>query len=56
MSALGYLLEHNRSHADELDAISRKLDAAGDHGRASLIRQAVALFASGNELVARALD
>jgi hypothetical protein len=56
MSALGYLLEHNRAHADELDAISGKLDGAGDHRRAGLIRQAVALFASGNELLAKALE
>jgi ABC-type Zn2+ transport system substrate-binding protein/surface adhesin len=52
---LGYMLDHNKQHMDELAKIGEKLDAAGQSESAALIATAVARYEEGNTLLAQSL-
>lgn len=52
---LGYLLDHNKHHAEELHDMAHDLSAAGKAEAAALLHAAVADFASANEKLAAAL-
>ena len=49
---LAYMVNHNRSHAEELQELAANLE--GD--AANLINEAVALFNSGNDKLEEALE
>ena len=53
---MGYMLEHNRHHAEELHELCHKLEADGKAEAAARIHQAVDCFQQGNDLLAAALD
>lgn len=52
---MGYMLEHNRHHAEELHELCHKLEADGKAEAAALIHQAVDCFGQGNDLLEQAL-
>ncbi len=52
---LGYMLEHNQHHAEELDGLGAQLEQQGGADAAQLVRSAVAEFAKGNEFLEKAL-
>lgn len=51
-AVLGYMLEHNRHHADELRSLADTLES----GAAALVLQSVAAFDDGNAKLAAALE
>lgn len=53
---MGYMLEHNRHHAEELHELCHKLEADGKAAAAAAIHQAVDCFGQGNDLLAKALE
>ena len=53
---LGYMLEHNRQHAADLDALAGKLDAAGCKDAAALVREATSAYEQGNDKLEKALQ
>lgn len=55
VALLGYMVEHNKAHAEEVHDLAHALSAAGKEEEASLIHRGVALYREGNELLARAL-
>ena len=52
---LSYMLEHNRSHAEELHEICHKLEASGEEEAAEYLDKAVDAFREGNDLMDKAL-
>lgn len=52
---LGYMLEHNQSHAEELHEICHKLELTGEEKAAEYLDKAVDAFRKGNELMEEAL-
>ena len=52
---LNYMLEHNRSHADELSDMAAKLEAAEQDRAAEIIRAGVLDFSAGNDKLEEAL-
>ena len=52
---LGYMLDHNRSHAEELHEICHKLEESGEEKAAEYLDKAVDAFREGNELMDQAL-
>ena len=52
---LEYLIEHNRQHTSELNAIADKFDETGDKDAAASIRDAAGAYAIGNDKLANAL-
>ena len=52
---LGYMLEHNRSHAEELHEICHRLEATGKEEAAEYLDKAVDSFREGNDLMDKAL-
>lgn len=52
---LGYMLEHNRSHAEELHEICHRLEATGEEEAAEYLDKAVDSFREGNDLMDKAL-
>ena len=55
-AVVSYMLEHNRSHAEELHNICHRLEASGQAEAAALIDLAVDMFQSGNEDIEKALE
>ena len=55
VKVLGYMLDHNRSHAEELHEICHKLEATGEAEAAEYLDKAVDAFRQGNDLMAEAL-
>ena len=53
---MGYLLDHNRSHAGELGQIAEKLKANGKDEAARILAEGVSDFARGNEKLEKALE
>ena len=53
---MGYMLDHNRHHAEELHELSHKLEADGKTEAAGKIHQAVDCFQQGNDLLEAALQ
>ena len=56
VALLRYMLEHNRSHAEELHNICHRLEESGQIEAAALIDKAVDQFRSGNDDVEIALE
>ena len=52
---LGYMLDHNRSHAEELHEIRHRLEATGEEEAAEYLDRAVDSFREGNDLMDKAL-
>lgn len=52
---MGYMLEHNRHHAEELHELCHKLEATGKAEAAAKIHDAVDRFGEGNALLESAL-
>ena len=48
---LEYMLEHNKSHAEELHEMCHRLEASGETAAAHEIDMAVDAFFEGNELL-----
>lgn len=55
VALLGYMLDHNTHHAEELSQMAKKLREAGLGQAADEIDGAVSEFQKGNEKLARAL-
>ena len=53
---MGYMLEHNRHHAEELHELCHKLEATGKTDAAAMIHDAVDRFGEGNTLLESALE
>jgi len=53
---LGYMLDHNKSHAEELHEICHKLEASGEEEAAEYLDKAVDAFRDGNSLMEKALS
>jgi hypothetical protein len=53
---LGFMLNHNREHAEELANVAHKLRHAGKNEAAGLLEDAVKEFHGGNEKLKKALD
>ncbi len=53
---ISYMLDHNKSHADELHEICHKLEASGQSEAAYLIDDAVGCFRDGNAMLELALN
>ena len=56
MALMGYMLDHNRHHAEELHELCHKLAASGKEEAAALIHDAVDKFGEGNALLESALE
>ena len=56
MRILTYMLDHNRSHAEELQEICHRLEATGEEEAAGYLDRAVDAFREGNDLMAEALS
>ena len=56
MALMGYMLDHNRHHAEELHELCHKLEASGKEEAAALIHDAVDKFGEGNALLESALE
>ena len=52
---LGYMLDHNKSHAEELHEICHRLEATGEEIAAEYLDKAVDAFRDGNSLMEEAL-
>ena len=52
---LGYMLDHNKSHAEELHEICHKLELSGKAQAAEYLDRAVDAFRDGNTLMEEAL-
>ena len=52
---LGYMLDHNRSHAEELHEICHRLEASGEEKAAEFLDKAVDFFREGNAQMEEAL-
>ena len=55
VALMSYMLEHNRSHADELHNIAHALEAQGKHAAANLVGDAVHYFGHCNDKLEEAL-
>lgn len=55
VALVSYMLDHNRSHAEEIHGLAHKLEAMGQHEAAALIEQGVTCYGQGNDLLAQAL-
>ena len=55
VALMSYMLEHNRSHAEELHNIAHALDAQGRHEAANLVGDAVHYFGHCNDKLEEAL-
>ena len=55
LAMLGYMLDHNRHHAEDLHALFHDLEAQGKTEAAELLHQALHFFEDGNEKLAAAL-
>ncbi len=55
VALMSYMLEHNRSHADELHNIAHALEAQGKHEAANLVGDAVHYFGHCNDKMEEAL-
>ena len=56
VAIITYMLEHNRSHAEELHNICHRLEESGQIEAAALIDKAVDQFRNGNNDVEIALE
>lgn len=56
LALLSYMLEHNRSHAEELHDLGHALAGQGRAEAAELVHGAVHYFEHGNEKLAEALE
>ncbi len=56
LALVGYMLEHNRAHAEEIRELAGKLDAMGQHEAAALIGEGVGCYIDGNGRLAEALE
>ncbi|MBR6321273.1 MAG: hypothetical protein IKR59_00260 [Lachnospiraceae bacterium] len=54
-AVLGYMLDHNIHHCEELKGISEKLSAEGREEAAQVLLEGTALFDQANEKLAAAL-
>lgn len=55
LALMSYMLEHNRSHAEELHELGHSLAGQGREDAAALLHEAVHLFEHGNEKLEAAL-
>ena len=55
-AALGYMIEHNAAHADELKSLAQKLRDSGRGAEAEIILEGVKNFDAGNARLGEALD
>ena len=55
LALMSYMLDHNRSHADELHNIAHALEAQGRHEAANLVGDAVHYFGHCNDKLEEAL-
>jgi hypothetical protein len=53
---LEYMIEHNKSHAAELDELARKLRGTEQQAAADLIAEGITDFDRGNKKLVRALE
>ena len=56
LALLGYMLEHNRQHTEELHGLFHVLDDAGCYDAADELETAMRYYKSGNEALENALD
>ena len=56
VALLGYMLDHNESHARELDDMAAKISEAGMSEAAEQIKKGVAEFQKGNMYLSLALS
>ena len=56
LKLLGYMLDHNRHHTDELHGIFHALDDAGCYDAADELENAMRSYRAGNEALENALD
>lgn len=55
LALLGYMLEHNRHHAEDLHELLHGLEAAGSKEAAALATEALHFYEHGNDKLAEAL-
>ena len=55
IALVSYMLDHNKSHTEELHEVCHKLEASGEQEAAFLLDDAVDHFREGNELLESAL-
>ena len=55
LALLNYMLDHNRSHAEELHNIAHALEKQGKHDAAALVGDAVHYFGHCNDKLEEAL-
>ena len=55
LALMSYMLEHNRSHAEELHNIAHALEAQGRAGAAGIVGEAVHYFGHCNDKLEEAL-
>jgi len=53
---LGYMLSHNKHHAEELHGLSERLRNLGMEAAAGVMDQAISYYQKGNELLEKALS
>lgn len=56
LALLGYMLDHNRHHTEELHGIFHALDDDGCYDAADELENAMRCYTAGNEALANALD
>ena len=56
LKLLGYMLDHNRHHTEELHELFHALDDAGCYDAADELENAMRCYRSGNEALENALD
>lgn len=56
LKLLGYMLDHNRHHTEELHALFHALDDAGCYDAADELETAMRYYNSGNDALENALD
>ena len=56
LALLGYMLDHNRHHTEELHGLFHALDDAGLYDAADELSNAMQYYVSGNDALENALD
>ncbi len=55
LALLGYMLEHNRHHAEDLHELLHSLEAAGNKEAVALMTEALHFYEHGNDKLAETL-
>lgn len=55
LALMHYMLDHNRQHTSELEAMADKLTEPSHKDAAALLRESAALYAKGNDKLAESL-